>query len=219
MGFYALTFWFGGKLVAKGEIEFRQMMKAIFALAFAASGAGQAAAFAGDQAKATAAREHIMAMLDRVPSVPNDPWGPAPRTDQVIPGDRFKGALQFQNVRFTYPTRIGVSVLEGLSLSVQPGQMVAFVGMSGSGKSTIIQLLERFYDPVADGAEKKRQDESTRPTASETTEALSAVDREQTGCILLDGVDLRDLDGPSFIHICAMSVVHFVLFVHMACLV
>lgn len=63
------------------------------------------------------------------------------------PQDNFKGNLEFINCKFTYPTRPDVQVLNDLLVSVKPGQTLAFVGSSGCGKSTSVQLLERFYDP------------------------------------------------------------------------
>ena len=58
-----------------------------------------------------------------------------------------EGAVDFQSIKFVYPTRPDVLVLKSLSISVQPGKTLALVGQSGCGKSTCIQLLERFYDP------------------------------------------------------------------------
>ncbi|KFP75316.1 Multidrug resistance protein 2, partial [Apaloderma vittatum] len=60
----------------------------------------------------------------------------------------FDGNIEFRNIHFVYPTRPEVPVLQGLSLKVNKGQTLALVGSSGCGKSTSIQLLERFYDPV-----------------------------------------------------------------------
>lgn len=60
----------------------------------------------------------------------------------------FEGSIEFRNVHFVYPTRPGVQVLQGLNVKVNKGQTLALVGSSGCGKSTFIQLLERFYDPV-----------------------------------------------------------------------
>ena len=57
------------------------------------------------------------------------------------------GTVEFTDVEFSYPTRRTVQVLQGLNLRVNPGQTLALVGSSGCGKSTVIQLLERFYDP------------------------------------------------------------------------
>jgi ABC-type multidrug transport system fused ATPase/permease subunit len=59
-----------------------------------------------------------------------------------------QGALSFQDVKFHYPTRPGHTILNGLSIDIPAGKTIAFVGPSGQGKSTIVKLLERFYDPV-----------------------------------------------------------------------
>ena len=57
-----------------------------------------------------------------------------------------KGKIEFRNVQFAYPTKKDKMILKNLSFTIQPGQKVALVGHSGSGKSTVLQLLERFYD-------------------------------------------------------------------------
>ena len=102
-GFYALTFWYGGKLVSEGELEFGDMIKAIFALAFAAQGAGQASAFAGDKAKANEAKDHIFQLLAREPEIPNDPWREEPlAADQTIVDKDFHGAIEFHDVSFRF---------------------------------------------------------------------------------------------------------------------
>ena len=67
--------------------------------------------------------------------------------DKLFP-EEFKGKIEFKNVTFAYPTKPENLILRNLSLTINPGQHVALVGFSGSGKSTIIQLIERFYDPV-----------------------------------------------------------------------
>ncbi|ELR52603.1 Multidrug resistance protein 3, partial [Bos mutus] len=75
--------------------------------------------------------------------------------------DKFEGNVTLNEVVFNYPTRPNVPVLRGLSLEVKKGQTLALVGSSGCGKSTVVQLLERFYDPLAgtvllDGHEAKK---------------------------------------------------------------
>ena len=67
--------------------------------------------------------------------------------DKYFP-EEFKGKIEFKNVTFAYPTKPENLILRDLSLTINPGQHVALVGFSGSGKSTIIQLIERYYDPV-----------------------------------------------------------------------
>ena len=64
------------------------------------------------------------------------------------PEEDLQGKVEFQNVKFSYPLNPGSNVLESLSLSVEPGKILAIVGYSGSGKSTIANLIERFYDPI-----------------------------------------------------------------------
>ena len=63
--------------------------------------------------------------------------------------DKFESTVEFESVDFAYPTRPGVPVLERFSLKVASGQTVALVGASGSGKSTVVSLIERFYNPRA----------------------------------------------------------------------
>ena len=63
--------------------------------------------------------------------------------------EKFEGTIEFENVDFAYPTRDDVPVLEKFSLKVESGQTVALVGASGCGKSTVVSLIERFYNPQA----------------------------------------------------------------------
>jgi ABC-type multidrug transport system fused ATPase/permease subunit len=88
----------------------------------------------------TGAAYKIFNLIDRVPSIDiDDKTGLAPK--------KFAGAIEFKNIKFSYPTRPDITILKNLNFSVKPGMTVAFVGPSGSGKSTSIQLLQRFYDP------------------------------------------------------------------------
>ena len=61
---------------------------------------------------------------------------------------QLKGAISFKNVRFAYPSRPDETILPDFSLEVAAGETVALVGSSGSGKSTILQLVQRLYDPL-----------------------------------------------------------------------
>lgn len=83
----------------------------------------------------------IVNMLDARPAID------AESTSGEIP-KHAEGRIQFRDVHFRYPTRPGVRVLQGLNLTVKPGTYIALVGASGCGKSTTIQLIERFYDPL-----------------------------------------------------------------------
>lgn len=67
----------------------------------------------------------------------------------IIPDDKLKGEVRFDNISFAYPSRPDQVVLKNFSLTLKPGQTVALVGSSGSGKSTIAALIERFYEPTS----------------------------------------------------------------------
>lgn len=90
---------------------------------------------------AAAASKRMLEMITRVPEInAEDEKG---KTLAAV-----KGQIEFREVHFSYPSRKDEPVLEGLSLKIRPGQKIGLVGGSGSGKSTIVSLLERFYDPV-----------------------------------------------------------------------
>ena len=96
-------------------------------------------AFAPDYEKGKIAAAHIFKRLDRIPKIIINP----------LTGDKPKtclGNVQYRDIYFNYPTRPNAKILRGLSFQVTKGQTVAIVGSSGCGKSTCIQLLERFYD-------------------------------------------------------------------------
>lgn len=91
--------------------------------------------------EAIAAASRIFKMVDKHPTIdPDDERG------MIL--EEVRGEIEFKNIDFAYPSRPDFPVLEGFSLRVMPGETLGVVGGSGSGKSTVISLLERFYDPV-----------------------------------------------------------------------
>lgn len=94
----------------------------------------------GELQRAAGATERLVELLTMEDSV-QDPVDPLPVPSPV------KGALTFDNVEFSYPSRPDISALAGVDLAIEPGETVALVGPSGAGKSTIIQMVQRFYDP------------------------------------------------------------------------
>jgi ATP-binding cassette subfamily B (MDR/TAP) protein 1 len=140
----ALGFWYGGTRIAAGELSMFQFFVAFTAVIFGAQSAGTIFSFAPDMGKAKTAAQEMKVLFDRKPQI--DTWS----TDGT-PVDTIEGDIEFRDVHFRYPTRPEQPVLRGLNLTVKPGQYVALVGASGCGKSTTIQLLERFYDPLTGG--------------------------------------------------------------------
>lgn len=137
---YALGFWYGGKLVIEGEMIPGDVLAVFFAILIASMGVGQGSQIAPDLAKAKGAATGIFEIIERVPQIDT-----LEGTGQTI--EDFKGRIAFKDVEFRYPTREDQVVVSQLNFRVKAGQTVAFVGSSGSGKSTIIQLIERFYIP------------------------------------------------------------------------
>ena len=101
---------------------------------------GQSSVFTSDYRKAKVAAANIFRLIDRRSSA-NQSGGLRP--------EAVRGEIGFERVRFEYPNRKEASVLRGLSFDVMPAQTVALVGASGCGKSTCIQLLEKFYDVMS----------------------------------------------------------------------
>ncbi|KAK3245288.1 hypothetical protein CYMTET_45132, partial [Cymbomonas tetramitiformis] len=135
----AFLYWWGGSMVADGEINFEEMTIPIFCIFMMAAGFGMAAQGATDMGKAAAAADRVFAILDRKSTV--DPTASEGAIIQSL-----KGKINFQSVVFTYPTRT-LPICRGFTLEVPAGKTVALVGQSGCGKSTSIQLIQRFYDP------------------------------------------------------------------------
>ncbi|XP_041858135.1 bile salt export pump [Melanotaenia boesemani] len=137
---YAASFRYGGYLVRAEGLQYMFVFRVISAVVISGTALGRASSFTPDYAKAKTAAAQLFKLLDRVPKISlshtdGDKW------------EHFRGDIEFVNCKFTYPTRPDIQVLNGLKVSVKPGQTLAFVGSSGCGKSTSVQLLERFYDP------------------------------------------------------------------------
>ncbi|NXV68530.1 MDR1 protein, partial [Molothrus ater] len=149
----AAVFRFGAWLIANCLTNFENVFIVFSSVIFAAMNVGQSSSMAPDYGKARMSAQRIFQLLDRKPLIDS-------YSEQGEKLSHFEGNIEFRNVHFVYPTRPEVQVLQGLNVKVKKGQTLALVGSSGCGKSTSIQLLERFYDPVegqvlADGFDTK----------------------------------------------------------------
>ncbi|KAM6893167.1 bile salt export pump isoform 2-T3 [Lycodopsis pacificus] len=134
------SYRFGGYLVRQEGLHFSLVFRVISAIVTSGTALGRASSYTPDYAKAKISAARFFQLLDRVPQI-------SVYSDKGDKWENFQGNIEFIDCKFTYPTRPDIQVLNGLDVSVKPGQTLAFVGSSGCGKSTSVQLLERFYDP------------------------------------------------------------------------
>lgn len=138
----ALAYWYGGRLLIDGLIEPKHLFQAFLILLFTAYIIAEAGSMTSDLSKGSSAIRSVFAILDRKSEIdPESTWG-------VDIKKKLKGRVELKSVFFAYPTRPEQMIFKGLCLKVEAGRTVALVGQSGSGKSTIIGLIERFYDPM-----------------------------------------------------------------------
>ncbi|KAJ7288261.1 P-loop containing nucleoside triphosphate hydrolase protein [Mycena rebaudengoi] len=140
----ALVFWYGATLVSERKASTYQFFVGLMSTTFGAIQAGNIFSFVPDMSSAKGAASDIITLLDSVPDIDAESTA-----GKKIDSSAAKGHIRMEGIHFRYPTRPGVRVLRELSLQVEPGTYIALVGASGSGKSTVIQLIERFYDPLA----------------------------------------------------------------------
>ncbi|XP_064953100.1 ABC transporter B family member 11-like isoform X2 [Musa acuminata AAA Group] len=139
---YALCFYIGARFVHDAQANFAQVFRVFFALTLAALGVSQSSTAASDINNARDSARSIFAILDRQSKIDSS-------TDEGEVLQNVRGDIKFHHVSFRYPSRPHVQIFRDLCLSMPAGKTVALVGESGSGKSTVIALLERFYDPEA----------------------------------------------------------------------
>ncbi|RYP77343.1 hypothetical protein DL771_001138 [Monosporascus sp. 5C6A] len=140
---YGLAFWQGVRMFARGEVdEPGDIVTVIFAVVLAATSLTQIAPQIITITKAAAAADELFRVVDMKSAI--DPLSSAGLTPEKCVGE-----IEVKALEFSYPSRPDTKVLDGLSLSVPAGKTTALVGASGSGKSTIVGLLERWYDPAA----------------------------------------------------------------------
>ncbi len=132
--------WIGGKAVYANEMSGGELSAFVFYAVICASSLGALSEVWGDVQRAAGAAERLMQLLDTQPDIR------APEQPASLPA-KPAGIVAFQGVRFHYPARPKQAAVDGLDLSIAAGETVAIVGPSGAGKTTLFQLLLRFYDP------------------------------------------------------------------------
>ncbi len=141
LGFGAITFslWVGGQDVIAGRMTGGDLAAFVFYAVMLAGAGGTLSELWGEMQRAAGAADRLTDLLSERPAIA------APAYPQRFP-EASLGTLAFEQVIFRYPSRPEAPALDGLSFAVQPGETVALVGPSGAGKTTIFQLLLRFYD-------------------------------------------------------------------------
>ena len=137
-----LLLWTGGQDMVAGDITPGELSAFVFYAVLVAAAVGVLGEFAADLQRAAGASERLIELLD----VNSDIQAPAQPTALPEPGE---GRIAFTGVTFAYPSHLERNVLSDFSLAVAPGETVALVGPSGAGKTTVFQLLLRFYDVQA----------------------------------------------------------------------
>uniref|UniRef100_W8B7Y6 ABC-type xenobiotic transporter n=1 Tax=Ceratitis capitata TaxID=7213 RepID=W8B7Y6_CERCA len=136
---YAACMYYGGWCVVNRGMQFGNVFKVSQALIMGTTSIANALAFAPNFQKGITAAKKIFSLLSREPKILDKPGV------SLVPWTA-EGKVDFTDVKFSYPTRAAIPVLRSIVLNVKKGQKVALVGSSGCGKSTCIQLLQRFYD-------------------------------------------------------------------------
>jgi len=132
--------WQGAMLVEKGVMEVGDLFSFILYTGLIGGAIGSLGNLYTALSGALGATERITEILDTTSEVEIQPV-------KITEAERFVGNIAYQDIHFSYPTRKDVPVLKGINLQIKSGEKVALVGMSGSGKSTMVQLLLQFYQP------------------------------------------------------------------------
>ncbi len=135
-----IILWIGGHDVLAGRLSAGQLSAFVFYSVIVATSVGAISEVAGELQRAAGATERLLEILDTPPEIA------APASPTSLP-EPPRGTVAIEAVTFAYPSRLSDPALSALSLKVASGERVALVGPSGAGKTTVFQLLLRFYDP------------------------------------------------------------------------
>eukprot|EP00048_Salpingoeca_helianthica_P013576 m.203509 g.203509 ORF g.203509 m.203509 type:complete len:1137 (-) comp15520_c2_seq5:241-3651(-) len=136
-GAFALAFYYGSVVVSDGVCSFSDMFSSLNGVLFCGILVGVYASLMPKKSDAVEGATHVRTLMNSF----------EPVVANALPAAKMpSGAISFRDVSFSYPSRPDIPILEHFSLDLPPGKSIAFVGASGSGKSTILQLLMRMYD-------------------------------------------------------------------------
>ncbi|KXJ91481.1 P-loop containing nucleoside triphosphate hydrolase protein [Microdochium bolleyi] len=205
LGCQALIFWYGGTLLASREYNMVQFLVCFMAVIQGAEAAGQGFSFGPNAAQATGAANRILS----VRSTRHE--AQAGENEHIADAD---GGikLELKNVHFKYPTR-DVNVFKNLNITIEKGQFAALVGASGCGKTSIISLLERFYD-VPRGQILANGTDISHIDVHEYRKHLSLVAQEPTlfqGTLrenILLGMDIESVPEEELHAVCRDASIH-----------
>ncbi|KAL6634546.1 hypothetical protein ACP70R_027217 [Stipagrostis hirtigluma subsp. patula] len=138
---WALNFWYGGKLMVEHRITAKALLQTFMIVVGTGRMIGEVGSMTTDLAKGANAVAAVFSILDRETKIDSE------NPEGYKPGN-LNGKVEIIDVDFAYPSRLDMIIFKGFSLSIQSGKSTALIGKSGSGKSTIIGLIERFYDPL-----------------------------------------------------------------------
>ncbi|KAK9494809.1 P-loop containing nucleoside triphosphate hydrolase protein [Lipomyces doorenjongii] len=179
---YALAFWQGSRFVASGSINVGSIISVLMSMLIGAFSLGQIGPNVRSITSGVTAASKIFATIDRQSVI----------DATSVEGDvleSFSGDIELKDIKFIYPSRPDVTVLEDMNLKIPAGNTVALVGASGSGKSTIVGLVERFYQPIS-GAVTLDGHDITKLNTKWLRQQISLVSQEPTlfGCSVYENV-------------------------------
>ena len=134
--------WVGARDVAEGVMSIGELAQFLIYALLVAGAVSVLSEVWGEIQRAAGATERLVELLEARDAV-TDPEAPR------APPEPVRGRIDFEGVSFAYPSRLDVPALHDVSFAVRPGETVALVGPSGAGKTTVLQLLLRFYDPAS----------------------------------------------------------------------
>lgn len=138
---YGLSFWMGSRFIVDGQMTLSELLTILLAIMIGAFALGNVAPNSQAFTTSVAAAGKIYSTIDRI-----SPLNPMDEEGEKL--EHVEGTVELENIKMIYPSRAEVVVMQDVNLKVPAGKTTALVGASGSGKSTIVGLVERFYDPV-----------------------------------------------------------------------